>query len=241
MHVAEIYGDDYFFGGGAGYDDYLQQKELLTNRGTEYANLLAQHCMPGRVLDVGSAAGFFLRGFLDCGWEGVGVEPNQRLSKVARDEMHIDSCCTTFEDFASGSSFDAITMVQVILHFIDPLASINKGYDLLKPGGFLLIETWDRASWEASILGSRWHQYSPPSVLHWFTKTEFADLLKKNGFSVIATGHPPRRIRVGHAKSLIKCKYGRLAASTLAWLPDRLTLPYPADDLIWLLARRPTT
>ena len=102
----------------------------------------------------------------------------------------------------------------------------------------LLIETWDRGSRIARLLGSRWHEYSPPSVLHWFTLASLQRLVTEAGFSVVATGHPRRWIQAGHAKSLIKYKYGRSAALAVGWLPDKLAVPYLADDLIWVLARR---
>jgi hypothetical protein len=31
-----------------------------------------------------------------------------------------------------------------------------------------IIETWNRDDWVARLLGRHWHEYSPPSVLHWF-------------------------------------------------------------------------
>ena len=61
-HVERVYADDYFFGGGAGYDDYLSEAELLRAHGRRYAKRLARFMKPGRVLDVGAAAGFVMQG-----------------------------------------------------------------------------------------------------------------------------------------------------------------------------------
>ena len=55
-------------------------------------------------------------------------------------------------------------------------------------------------------------------------------------------GRPPRSISMGHAKSVLRNK----AASSLTHrtllgisrlLPDRLAVPYPFDDLVWMLLR----
>jgi len=78
--VARIYDDDYFQGGKAGYPDYLAEADLLRCHGRWYGRLLAKYMQPGRVLDIGAAAGFILQGFQDCGWKGNGVEPNQRMA-----------------------------------------------------------------------------------------------------------------------------------------------------------------
>ncbi|HRO60952.1 MAG TPA: hypothetical protein PK177_17595, partial [Burkholderiaceae bacterium] len=61
-HVASTYGDAYFFGGGAGYPDYLAEATIRRDAGRRYATLLEPYLVPGTVLDVGSAAGFVLAG-----------------------------------------------------------------------------------------------------------------------------------------------------------------------------------
>src|SRR5258706_320359 len=81
-HAARVYGDDYFFGRTAGYNDYLSEARLLREHGNRYARLLASHRAPGRVLDVGAAAGFVLEGLLDDGWTGAAVEPNERMARM---------------------------------------------------------------------------------------------------------------------------------------------------------------
>src|SRR4029079_4077003 len=75
-HVEKTYGDDYFFAGGAGYDNYLAEEKILIERGRSYARRLKAHCRPGAMLDIGAAAGFTLRAFHDAGWQVLGVEPN---------------------------------------------------------------------------------------------------------------------------------------------------------------------
>src|SRR5690606_10197177 len=80
-HVSEVYSDDYFSGGGAGYSDYLAEGERLNLRGRMYAEKIAKfRPEPGKMLDVGAAAGFILRGFIDSGWQGTGLEPNAEMA-----------------------------------------------------------------------------------------------------------------------------------------------------------------
>jgi hypothetical protein len=89
-HVARVYGDAYFRNGGAGYPDYLSESDLLRARGRRYGGLVARHVPPGRLLDVGAAAGCVLRGFTDAGWSGVGIEPNAAMAAYARTGLGVD-------------------------------------------------------------------------------------------------------------------------------------------------------
>jgi hypothetical protein len=42
-HLEQVYSDDYFFGGGAGYEDYLSEADLLRAQGRRYGDLLSRH------------------------------------------------------------------------------------------------------------------------------------------------------------------------------------------------------
>lgn len=239
-HVPEQYGDDYFFGGGAGYSDYLAEADLLRARGRQYGRLLNRHRTPGRVLDVGSAAGCILQGLVDEGWSGVGIEPNARCAEHARSQLGLDVRVGTLEQFDSPDCFDAVTMFQVVPHLADPAAALAAAAALTRPGGLWLIETWNRDSWTARLFGRRWHEYSPPSVLHWFSADGLTRLAARYGLHEVARGRPRRWISAAHAKSLLRYKVGdgdrsRVLSASLRLVPDRLHLPYPAEDLVWMM------
>jgi SAM-dependent methyltransferase len=90
-HVAAVYGDAYFFGGGDGYDDYLAESDLLRAQGRRYGEILSAHRTPGRVLDVGSAAGFLQAGLEEAGWTSTGLEPNATMVAHARERLGLDA------------------------------------------------------------------------------------------------------------------------------------------------------
>ncbi|MBM3967684.1 MAG: methyltransferase domain-containing protein, partial [Planctomycetes bacterium] len=155
-HVESIYGDDYFFGGGAGYSNYLDQSALLRGRGRDYARRIKKfRNVPGKILDVGAAAGFLLEGWIEEGWRGIGVEPIRSMCKHA-EARGIDVRCGTVEtlELESDGPWDLISMVQVISHISETVDSIRKLTRYLAPGGLLLVETWDRTSWFARLRGS---------------------------------------------------------------------------------------
>lgn len=242
-HVKQVYDDSYFFGGGDGYADYLEEAKLLTARGRWYARLLNRWCRPGTVLDVGAAAGFILRGFIADGWTGQGVEPNASMVQYARSRLGLEMAQGTLEDLPSCGPFDLVSMIQVLPHFIDPVHALETAARLTRAGGFWLFETWDRDSWTARFLGPQWHEYSPPSVLHWFSRQGLNELTRRFGFRKVAGGRPPKWISGGHAKSLMRHKLNgswlrRIAFPAMVLIPDRMVVPYPAEDLFWGLFQR---
>jgi hypothetical protein len=76
-----IFGDDYVCGGGAGYTNYFDEADLLRSYGRRYGRLLAQ-VGARRVLDVGAAAGFIMRGMIEAGCSAVGIEPNSSMAAL---------------------------------------------------------------------------------------------------------------------------------------------------------------
>jgi hypothetical protein len=138
---------------------------------------------------------------------------------------------------------DLVCMIQVIAHFIDPnivIARCKK--DFLSINGYVLIETWNYRSLTAKMLRTKWHEYSPPSVLHWFSKSGLNKLMKKHGFKEIASGRPQKNISVKHAKSLLKHKAKNNITAKVCYyyiskIPDSMKLKYPGDDLLWVLYR----
>ena len=243
-HPAAVYGDDYFTGGGAGYPNYLAEADLLRQQGWRYAELMERHRATGTMLDVGSAAGFILQGFLDRGWRGHGIEPNPSMVRYAQQTLGVPVNVGTLEDSPEADgAFDLVTMIQVAAHFFDVKQAFAAAVRQTKPGGYWLIETWNCKSWTARILRTRWHEYSPPSVLHWFNPDNLSRFAAVQGFEEVERGHPAKFISGAHAKSLLRFKLhdrpaGKLFVKVLDLLPDHWRIRYPAEDLFWILLKK---
>jgi 2-polyprenyl-3-methyl-5-hydroxy-6-metoxy-1,4-benzoquinol methylase len=242
-HVQETYTDTYFTGGGAGYPNYIAEATLLRQHGNRYAKLLSHYTTPGKVLDVGAAAGFILQGLLDAGWQGQGIEPNPSMAHYAQQTLNISVEVGTLEQCQPKDSFDVIMMIQAVAHFFDLQTAFAVASQHTKPSGFWLIETWNRESWMAKLLGKNWHEYSPPSVLHWFSPNSLAQFSTRYGFQEVARGRPTKQLSGAHAKSLLQYKLkdwpaGDWWVKAIATLPDHWTLPYPAEDLFWILLQK---
>lgn len=244
-HVSKVYGDEYFFGGGAGYSDYVSSGALVRDHGRRYAKLLKRHMTPRRILDIGAAAGFFLSGFLDEGWQGDGLEPNTKMASYGRNELQvniIEGALESLPSELSGKLYELLTMVQVVPHFYDIHEAFRVAASLTNAGGFWLVETWNAESLSARLFGRQWHEYSPPSVLRWFSPTNLKKLCESYGFRQVDSGRPRKWLTGAHAKSLLRYKLRGFPLSLgkpfLRLVPDRMKMPYPSEDLFWALLRK---
>ena len=236
-HVAEVYSDEYFNGGGAGYSDYLIEAEMLRKRGQMYAEKIEKFSSKkGKILEVGAAAGFILQGFIDEGWKGIGLEPNEEIAKTGREKFGLEINKGSIETFQTEEKFDLVSMIQVVAHFYNPQKAFENASKLLNKDGILLIETWNRESFSARIFGKNWHEYSPPSVLHWFSIDGLSEFLKELGFEKITHGRPSKKISGKHAKSLLKYRLGDNFLLNL--IPEKINFPYPSEDLFWALYQK---
>ena len=91
--------------------------------------------------------------------------------------------------------------------------------------------------------GTNWHQYNPPSVLHWFSKLSLTEQLEYCDFEIIETGRLVKWISLGNAAAALrKAVSDSKILSTLfapaQLLPTWLKVPYPMDDCFWIVARK---
>ena len=238
-HVTRVYNDEYFFGGGAGYPDYLSEGVLLRRRGAQYARLLATHTTPGMALDVGAAAGFVADEFRRAGWAIEGLEPNPRMAQYGARLLNLTIHSGTLETFRTDRRYRLVMMLQIAQHFFNLRRAFETAADLTEPGGFWLIEVGNNRSWTAHAFGKYWHEYNPPSVLNYFSRRSLSALAGQLGFAPVASGRPRKWISWRHARSLVEHQTGsRWIGRAMRMLPDRLVLPYISEDMIWMLFRK---
>jgi 2-polyprenyl-3-methyl-5-hydroxy-6-metoxy-1,4-benzoquinol methylase len=242
-HLSKIYSDAYFFEGKDGYPNYLEEKEIITNHGIRYAQLMQKYNCSGKILDVGCAAGFFLKGFQMNGWECSGLEPNSTMAEYGNKELDLNISVGSLESFNSNEQYDLVSLIQVVGHFYDIDIALENVYRLLKPGGLVLVESWNRASLVAKIFGKSWHEYSPPSVIHWFTDYTLNDIFNMHNFKFVDKGYPKKQINLKHALSLVDGKTPKFpgkkqAVGFLSSTFGNLKVYYPPLDLKWYLFQK---
>lgn len=97
--------------------------------------------VPGKVLDIGAGAGYFLRRAKERGWEYVGVEASRAACKYAEQYNKITIINDFVENIAVSDvgQFDAINISEVLEHVINPVEIIEKCHKLLKDDGVLFL------------------------------------------------------------------------------------------------------
>lgn len=243
-HLNTVYSDTYFLDGKDGYPNYLNEKKILIKHGEFYARKLAKIMQPGKMLDVGAAAGFIMKGFQHNGWDCSGIEPNKSMVEYGKSKLHLNIVQGGFENYSTTDTYDLITVIQVIGHFYNLNKALQNISDLTKTGGFVLIECWDRKSLAAKLFGKNWHEYSPPSVIHWFTKKTLTKNMEAYGFELVKFGRPLKKISMKHGFSLMAGKFkflSKTAAFVNNLLGDKdIFLIYPPFDVFYAIYQKKT-
>ena len=138
---------------------------------------------PGRILDVGCATGNFLNGMQHYGWECFGVEPNEYAANYAKNRFNFQVINGYLsKDHFPSDYFEVVTLWDVVEHLPDPKKDLSLIWNILKPGGLLVITTPNADAWERKIFGENWVGLDVPRHYHIFTPVTIQDMLNKSSF-----------------------------------------------------------
>lgn len=98
-----------------------------------------------RVLDIGCGGGLFLSLLREQGAQVTGIELSDSRAQYAKTRHGLEIQKRPIEDDYwrkdRAGQFDAVTLWDVIEHVNYPFQTVQSAADVLKPGGFLLIDT----------------------------------------------------------------------------------------------------
>lgn len=96
----------------------------------------------GRLLDVGTASGFFLKEFdNDNSWAVEGVEPSAVSTKFARERFGLNVRQGYLAEQAyADASFDVVTSLDAFNCHRTPNEDLAEIYRILRPGGYFAVE-----------------------------------------------------------------------------------------------------
>jgi len=151
----------------------------------------------GKLLDVGSNMGFFLRKAKEI-FEVEGVEPSPALAKIAEEQFQLKVHNAFLEDLdLQIESYDVITLIDVFEHVTNPKALLKKSSELLKQDGILVIKVpngdYNYFKMKLAKLTGKSNSMDiwdcTEHVCHYTPKT-FRQMVEKNGFKVRSTFIP---------------------------------------------------
>jgi 2-polyprenyl-3-methyl-5-hydroxy-6-metoxy-1,4-benzoquinol methylase len=141
----------------------------------------------GRMLDLGSYCGIFLKIARERGYEVTGVEPSVWASSYARDTFGIPTVTGSIRDLPRETApFDVVCSWDVLEHLSDPLNELKFVNERLRNGGIFAFSTLDYGNWYPRVAGERWpwmidmHHY-------YFDQKVIKQMLEKAGFQLLHT------------------------------------------------------
>lgn len=189
--IDQVYNEEYWSSNAAkdrGYTDYRSDAPRYLKTYRRRRRLLRRHFdTPGRVLDVGCAAGYFLEVMQGEGWDVLGLEPSSAILPQAIERLGEGNAIggVLGEAELGEGSFDLVTLWDVIEHIPDPARALHEIRRLLAPGGKLLIETQNVSSLAAKVLGRKWQHYKHAEHIYHFNRRTLGRLLAEAGFETL--------------------------------------------------------
>ncbi len=194
------------------------------------------------LLDVGAYIGVFVETAVQAGWQACGVEPSEWAASLAQRQGVPVIHGTQDAAELVGKQFDVVTMWDVIEHVADPSGEIGKAYNLLEPGGWLVVHTMDIDSLMARLMRGRW-PWLMDMHIHYFSQKTLRQMLEKNGFEVVSSGAEGRYLRLNYLVSRVEAMsrpLGRLANWVVNGLGlGHVAVPLNFGDLFTVYAKRP--
>jgi SAM-dependent methyltransferase len=156
---------------------------FLDNRFKAALDLLANGRPPGKLIEIGTGAGFFLKAAVRAGFDAYGLDLSSEAAAYARTTLGVRVIETSAEEMPfEPAYFDAAAMFEVIEHLRDPLGVVRAARRALRPGGRLIVSTPNLAALSRRVLGDEWAVLSPAEHLYYFTEATLRGMLLKAGF-----------------------------------------------------------
>lgn len=153
------------------------------------------HPQRGRLLDIGCSGGWFLD--VMEGWECYGNEIVASVGEIARQHHGDRIFLGFFEDYPLKQGyFDVITLQDVFDHLREPVATLERCYRMLKPGGLVVIKVHNISCLYAKICGKSFYAVVPPTHLFYYDRRTLDLLLSKTGFRLVESRFIAHRLKL---------------------------------------------
>ena len=162
-----------------------EQVDLDVRKFVYGLDLIEEHCSGGRILDIGCGPGFFLQEARKRGWLVEGMEMNERCVERLQ-QLDIAVCTAPLEHSnLEPGSYDAVAMWEVLEHLRHPRQALEMVYQLLKPGGVLLVCVPNFASLVNRIMHEKGGTFAGYSHVNFFEAPTLKQIQEERGFAVV--------------------------------------------------------
>lgn len=190
---ADLFYDRDYYVGSADFSYHDERKSEKFKNYVWQARLktIKDHKPAGRFLDVGCSFGGFVRAASEY-YESYGMDVSEYavtegnkfgLKQNYKGQQLFHGSLLNLPDHpVFKRKFDIITLIEVWEHLIDPQRQAQAAFNLLNPGGLLVIQTANLEGWQAVNAGKGYH-YFLPGHLVCYTATGLKYLLQEAGFN----------------------------------------------------------
>ena len=181
----ELYVKDYFT------NDLLQvfptaKKEIEQGISMYLERVRSLKCNTGKLLEIGCGNGFFLKAAEKLGWEVMGIEISQWVSRYCSEKLGLKILNAKLEDLElKKGCFDVVALFHNLEHQRDPLDILRRIKELLKGNGLLVIAVPNINSFDRIYYRKDWKDYSLPVHLYHFSTRTLTKMLNIAGFKVV--------------------------------------------------------
>lgn len=197
----QIFYDEGYYSGKSAHKINLDNENVLDPKRIEIrldsCNGVIEQVMrlqpaTGKWLDIGCGPGFLLFAAKRLGWEVFGFDVSPFAIQYAKDKfsLHRVQVGKLEEVDFKPAEFDVVSMQHVIEHFFNPLDSMIKIVNWIKPGGIIYIETPDIGSKIARKEGADWEHIKLPEHLFYFSEKTLQYLFRALNCKVLMVRRP---------------------------------------------------
>ena len=139
----------------------------------------------GSLLNYGAKTGFFSYKMEKRGWKVTSVEIYHEERLFSLEMFHHRMIDVPEMDALHAGTFDVITMWHVFEHCHNPNQLLDRFYELLRPGGILIMACPNICSTDAMYYGPYWAAYDVPRHLWHFNPGSLSTLAYRHGFTLM--------------------------------------------------------
>jgi SAM-dependent methyltransferase len=189
--LRNLYASSDFFEGGTpggdhlNYHTFVGAESYLRPTARERVKRIARYVPRGKLLEVASAAGFFLKEAKDHGYDVRGIEFSEPMARWASEKWGVEITPESIELVdLPPQELDVIASWGVLTIVHDPVALIDKFYSALKPGGVWGFNTYYHNGLWPRIVGNRWDILTV-NFSQIYTSERIVKLAEERGFRLL--------------------------------------------------------
>lgn len=158
---------------------------LVNKSYSKVLQLLSAYGNLKSILDVGCGNGGFVDFVMAQGYQIRGIDLSESAVSIARGFNLPVSKTDFFSNELENSSFDCITMFEVIEHVPKTFEFLKRAEQLLRPGGLLYLTTPNFNSVDRKLLGKGWKVFHPEHLTYFTSKSLINSVKENTQFEVL--------------------------------------------------------